>query len=172
MFAGSLLVLGRLFLFGNGLNCLSGLLLCRSRFFLPWLVLHFPSTALTLMHVALGLGFLRTVELLRVRKTHVVLGSANSLVVLLPLTKVSRRRGAPERVPIEDALTFRWVSHCVRQLSGNALLFQGSAHQFCVFFSCALGAVGLETDSFKLYSLCCGGATHLFVACKVCRKLC
>eukprot|EP00971_Amphidinium_carterae_P075472 1491177-Amphidinium_carterae.1 len=42
-------------------------------------------------------AFLRTGELLRVRRSHILLGSADSLVVLLPLTKVSRRRGAPER---------------------------------------------------------------------------
>eukprot|EP00971_Amphidinium_carterae_P030489 599729-Amphidinium_carterae.3 len=46
--------------------------------------------------------FLRTGEILQLRAFNVLLLGECSLVVLLPLTKVGPRRGAPERVPVDD----------------------------------------------------------------------
>lgn len=108
--------------------------------------------------------FLRTGELLTLRRSHVRWSpSGDSGVLLLPWTKSGERTGAPETVSFSDALVCHYLRRACALVPPEARLFLGSGSQFRSLFDAALDALQVNHVGFRPYSLRRGGATADFL---------
>ena len=110
--------------------------------------------------------FLRTGEILAVRKQDVVLDSTsgNTAVVHLGYTKSGKRRGEPESVVLRNAQSVLTLAHALEDLLPGENLVGMTPGAFRAGFAADIRALGLRDTEYKPYSLRRGGATHRFKA--------
>jgi len=108
--------------------------------------------------------FLRTGELLSLRKQDVVLdqGGGSTAVLHLGFTKSGKRRGEPESVVLRDKQVTLALAMALVELEPGDFLIDGSPAAFRATFAHDIRALGLSADCYKPYSLRRGGATHSF----------
>jgi len=107
-------------------------------------------------------GFLRTGEVLTLTRDLVVFDGPQSAVLVLPHTKMSERRGGPERVPITDPTAVDYLRRRCARLRPGERIFSGSGGHFRELFRTALADLHLSNYGFQPYSLRRGGATHAY----------
>jgi hypothetical protein len=107
--------------------------------------------------------FLRTMEFVMLRRENVVVDLPSSqIVVTLERTKTSKQ--------FQQSLVLRRkslaiiLSKAFRFLPANGPIWQSSARSFRQCFTRLLAHFELEPYGFSPYSICRGGATHVYVA--------
>ena len=108
--------------------------------------------------------FLRTSEILGLRKQDVVLdrGSANTAVLHLGYTKSGKRRGEPESVVLRNSEAVLALGFALEGLDPGDCLVNATPAVFRKQFAEDVRRLGLSSEKYKPYSLRRGGATHQF----------
>ena len=108
-------------------------------------------------------GFLRTTELVTLRRWQVQVSlDRTAVVIVLPLSKSGLRRHIEETVVIDDAGVARFVEHLIQCLQPGDALLQGSVANFRIVYDALLDGLGVRHVGFRPYSLRRGGATHYY----------
>jgi len=94
-------------------------------------------------------GFLRTGEILSLTRDLVIFDGQNSAVLVLPQTKMSERRGGPERVPITDVTAVHYLRRRCALLRPGERVFSGSGGHFRDLFRRGLADLRLTNFGFE-----------------------
>lgn len=108
--------------------------------------------------------FLRTGEMFRLRRRHVVSNEANqSAVLFLEDTKTSQRKIVHwEKVIVEEKVALDCLQFLCNHLSPNDLLVDIPVHQFRKLWSYVVEELKLTTFRYQPYSIRRGGATSSY----------
>ena len=111
-------------------------------------------------------GFLRTSELLTIRKKDVVcpnLGSPTEAVLLLEDTKGTKRNLLPfDKVVLQETVAIQAIQQLLAGLQPGDTLSQMTNYQFRSLFKSLLAALGLDNMGYMPYSLRRGGVTSAY----------
>jgi hypothetical protein len=108
-------------------------------------------------------GFLRTGEFCTLIRGQVEFARDLTFVVLfLPDSKGSQRKGAPESVLIRNSALTRCLARYLQSLLPGDRVAKREPSQFRMLFQAACVELGIEKEEFKPYSLRRGGASHHF----------
>ena len=102
---------------------------------------------------------LRTMEMLNIACNHLTMSNNLQGTILLPSTKMSKRRGGVETVYIEDPLTGVWAAWAKSKTPPFGSLLNGTVADFRRLFVQGLQYFGLTQLGFRLYSIRRGGAS-------------
>jgi hypothetical protein len=103
---------------------------------------------------------LRTVEMLTLATTDILLGSQRSLLILRS-TKIGQRMGVDEEVTVHDAFVLRGLRRLVPSLQRGATLLGMSGFEYRKLWKLVVADLRLPRD-VQPYGLRRGGATCLF----------
>ncbi len=108
--------------------------------------------------------FLRTGEMFRLRKHHVVTRpGSHSAVLYLQDTKTSQRQMIQwEKVIVEEKVALDCLGYLCRRISGDDLLLDISVHRFRKIWSDIVEELRLQRFRFQPYSIRRGGATSAY----------
>ena len=108
-------------------------------------------------------GFLRTTEMITLRRWQVAIDEASArIIIILPITKSGLRFHTQESVVIDDGTVVRLLSYLLRHLAPEQAILSTSATDFREKFEQLTVALECQQFRFKPYSLRRGGATSYF----------